>query len=199
MDTTKVCAFAATIHVGLSTAIEGYVLRDGTFRYSPAYVSRLLGYAKNYVSQVSKSSKKKLEALQSRGFTGEQIALKVPRSSGGASYPKSISFDDFCILVEYEAVEVKNPKAIALLTASFREVLRGRTQEAFKLAADSFEQRVVRFEMDYQQYLEDVEEVQELELYGDEELTLEGTWWGRLAKRYDIEINEDFLHLNYEG
>jgi hypothetical protein len=78
-----VTAFSGTVHIGLSTAIEGYHLPDGTFRYSPEYISKLLGYARNYISQLSKKSAKKLKALHDKGFTGEQIQLKVVRPTGG--------------------------------------------------------------------------------------------------------------------
>jgi hypothetical protein len=42
-----------------------------------------LGYARNYISQLSKKSVKKLKALHDKGFTGEQIQLKVVRPTGG--------------------------------------------------------------------------------------------------------------------
>lgn len=179
-----VTAVPGTVHIGLTTSIEGYLLPNGTFRYGQDYVSLLLGYAKNYISQGSKKSKKKWKALRCKGFTGEQIQLKVSRVMGGATYPQSISFEDLCIFVEHEAVEVKNPKAIALLTASFREVLRSRTQDAFGLPQDSTEQKVVEFEINFQDYQEDKEELSNLELYGDCELIHDALWWNKLERLY---------------
>lgn len=43
----------------------------------------------------------KLKALQNKGFTGGTVLVKVPRSSGGVTRAKTLSFDDFSILVEY--------------------------------------------------------------------------------------------------
>jgi hypothetical protein len=64
-----------------------------------------------------------IQSLYSRGFTGYQRPLIVSRPTGGATYPETYSFDDFCIVIEYEAEVGHNPKAIALLTASFRELI----------------------------------------------------------------------------
>jgi hypothetical protein len=189
MNQLAVRAIPATVQIGLGLAVEGYLFSDGTFRYGLEYLSLLLGYAENYLSQISKKSKKKLIALQSIGFTGYQIKAHVSRSTGGASYPQTLSFDDFCILVEYEATEVRNPKAIALLTASFREVLRSRTQEAFGLPQYSFRKKIAFFQLAYEEretlLMEDREDVENLELFGNEELGyIESYWEERLEEFY---------------
>lgn len=190
MSQSAVRAIPATVQIGLGLTVEGYLFPDGTFRYALEYVSLLLGYAENYLSQISKKSKKKLKALQSIGFTGYQIKAHVSRSTGGASYPQTLSFDDFCILVEYEASEVRNPKAIALLTASFREILRSRTQEAFGLPQDSFEKKVAFFQLAYEEQeallMEDREDAENLELFGDDELLNVESWWERLERLYGV-------------
>ena len=188
MNQPAVRAIPATIQIGLGLTVEGYLFPDGTVRYGLEYVSLLLGYAENYLSQVSKKSKKKLKALRCIGFTGYQIKAHVSRSTGGASYPQTLSFDDFCIFVEYEASEVSNPKAIALLTASFREILRSRTQEAFGLPQDSFEKKIAFFQLAYEErealLMEDREDVEDLELFGDEVLGEVELWWERLERLY---------------
>lgn len=190
MSQSAVRAIPATVQIGLGLTVEGYLFPDGTFRYALEYVSLLLGYAENYLSQISKKSKKKLKVLQSIGFTGYQIKAHVSRSTGGASYPQTLSFDDFCILVEYEASEVRNPKAIALLTASFREILRSRTQEAFGLPQDSFEKKVAFFQLAYEEQeallMEDREDAENLELFGDDELLNVESWWERLERLYGV-------------
>jgi len=189
MNQLAVRAIPATVQIGLGLAVEGYLFPDGTFRYGLEYLSLLLGYAENYLSQISKKSKKKLSALQGIGFTGYQIKAHVSRLTGGASYPQTLSFDDFCILVEYEATEVRNPKAIALLTAAFREVLRSRTQEAFGLHQDSFQKKIAFFQLAYEEreavLMDDREDVENLELFGNEELGyFESYWEERLEKLY---------------
>ena len=58
-----ISAVTATVHIGLTTSVEGYLLPDGTFRYGQDYVSLLLGYAINYISQGSKKKQKEVESL----------------------------------------------------------------------------------------------------------------------------------------
>lgn len=188
MNQLVVRAIPATVQIGLGLAVEGYLFPDGTFRYGLEYLSLLLGYAENYLSQISKKSKKKLSALQGIGFTGYQIKAHVSRLTGGASYPQTLSFDDFCILVEYEATGVGNPKAIALLTASFREILRSRTKEAFGIPQDSFEKKIAFFQLAYEDrealLVEDREDTVDLELFGDQELADTESWWESLEYFY---------------
>ena len=103
-------------------------MRDGTFRYGLSYISVLLGYAENYYRRLlnprrTKKPSKKLNTLKEKGFTAYQITVKALRETSGSSVAHTVSYDDFCILVEHEA-EIGNPKAFALLTASFRELLK---------------------------------------------------------------------------
>lgn len=184
-------AFAGTIHIGLTTSIAGYHLPDGTFRYGLSYVSKLFGRAENYYLRLTKNDSKKLEALRGLGYTAYIVRVKSPRDGKrGASIVSTISFDDLCVLVEYEAVEDKNPKAIALLTASFKEVLRSRTREAFGLPEESVEQRMAFFNLAYEErerlLSEDREDAESVELFGDAELIKikKEIWWKPLAKMY---------------
>lgn len=185
MQKQVVQAFSSTIHIGLSTAIEGYVLPDGSFRYGFSYVSKLLGYERNYLSHAIRKGTKKIETLQGKGFTCDLILINTTRSSTGSTRSYTMSFDDFCILVEHEAVSERNLKAIALLTASFREVLRSRTQEAFGLPQDTFEKRIAFFQLAYSErerlLSEDREDIEQLELYSSQELS---PWWDYLEKTY---------------
>lgn len=178
-----VSAAEATIHLGVGISVNGYMLSDGQIRYSLEYVSVLLGYAENYFSRLTKQSRRKWRALQDKGFTAYLIPVKASRAIGGATTAKTIGFDDFCLLVEYEA-EIQNPKAVALLTASFRELLRSRTQDAFGLPADSLSQKLVDFDLSYQAYLErdaflreDREDLYDLWLPGDDLYYLEYKDW----------------------
>lgn len=165
-------ALEATIKLGAGIAIDGYFMPDGTFRYGLAYIGNLLGYAENYYrrllnSQRTKKLPKKLKALLSKGFTAYQITVRVPREGSGSKVAHTVSYEDFCVLIEYEA-ETGNTKALALLTASFRELLRSRTQVAFGLPDDSLERKQLAFQFNYQHYLEDRAELDELKLPGDE-------------------------------
>jgi hypothetical protein len=166
-------ALEATIKLGAGVSVDGYYMADGTFRYGLAYVSVLLGYSRNYYwrllkRQVTKKPTKKLKALLNKGFTGYQILVRAPHEDKrGSSVAHTVSYEDFCILVESEA-EAGNPKALALLTASFRELLRSRTQVAFGLPEDTLAEKQLAFQFNYEHYLEDQADLEGLRLPGDD-------------------------------
>lgn len=173
-------AVEATIKLGAGVSVDGYMLPKGEFRYGLSYLGVLMGRSRNYYGRAlnlrgTKKEPKFLKHLLSKGFTGYQIQLKVTRDGKrGASVISTISYDDFCLAVEAEA-EHSNPKAIALLTSSFRELLRSRTQAAFNITEDSLEQRQKDFEANYEAYLErheaweeDQKDLADLWLPGDE-------------------------------
>jgi hypothetical protein len=167
-------AFRTTVWLGAGVSIDAYHMSDGTCRYGLRYVSQLFGHQKNYYSRLlkllgTKKDPKKLKALLDKGFTGYKIAVKVLNDSGrGAAKPETISFDDFCLIADHEAYVDKNPKAQALYSASFRELLRSRTRNAFGLPEDTLEQKQLEFQFNYQHYLEDRAELNDLKLPGDE-------------------------------
>jgi len=167
------------IKLGAGVSIDGYMVRtpDGwSFRYGLNYISTLMGYSRAYYLRVTKNGGKTLEALQGKGYTGDIVSIKIYRDGKrGSSLVKTVSFDDLCLIIELEA-EKGNPKAIALLTASFRELLRSRTQNAFGLDEDTLEQKQLNFQLNYQDYLEDKAELEDLKLPGDEEDHL--VFWG---------------------
>jgi|GEM_PF-3025383 len=157
----------ASISIGEGLSVDCYAVA-GAFRYGLAQASELLGYEKTYLSQVVLKEQQKLKDLQGIGFTGCLLPIKV-----GRARPKTLSFDDFCILVEFEAVKVENPKAIALLTSAFREVLRGRTQSAFGLDEDDEETKQADFAASFYEreavWAENRADVEGLVLAGDED------------------------------
>lgn len=176
-DNQPIPALEAELLLGAGLSLSAFLIPGREFRYGSAYVSLLLGHGKNYfarsLSQGTKTPSKKLKALRRKGFTGYQISVKAPRKHGGATIADTLGFDDFSIWVEYEAVEEKNPKAIALLTSSFREVLLGRTREAFGLAEISQEEKLENFALSFDErevlWNEDREELAALHLPGDED------------------------------
>lgn len=182
-----VSAVNTFIPLGTGISIDAYILPNGNVRYGTGYLSILLGYGKDYFVRATKNESKKLRDLIYLGYTGDLIPVKAPRlGTRGVTRAKTISFDDFCILVEYEAIEERNPKAIALLTASFRELLRSRTQVAFDLSEDTLEQKQSDFtdtfherEVVWNDYLaDDKEDIENLALPGDEP-HLENGYWNR--------------------
>lgn len=184
MENQTFKAVAAKIDIGIGISVDAYMLSNATIRYGQDYISLLLGYSEGYVSQLGKKSVNKLKALKARGFTADVIAVSVSRMKGGATRPKTLSFNDFCIFVEYEAgAEVRNPKAIALLTSSFRELVIERTRLAFGLPGLSLEEKQAVFKETYDTYLDRVQDEEDLFLPGD---TLE---------RPDLCQWEDYLEL----
>lgn len=183
MKNPIVIAIAAKIDIGIGISVDAYMLPDGTLRYGQDYISLLLGYGEGYISQLGKKSVKKLKALKERGFTADVIPVRVTRLKGGVTRPCTLSFDDFCILVEYEAREVKNSKAIALLTASFREIVAERTRAAFGLPELTLEEKQFFFRNAYDTYLDQLQDEEDLWIPAD-------TW-----ERPDLCDWEDYREL----
>lgn len=176
-------AVEAVIKLGAGVSVDGYMLSSGEFRYGLDYISELMGRARNYYNRLlkkedfsdTKNTSKKLKALLAKGFTGYKVKVKRPRVKKGNSVAYTISFDDFCLITELEAEE-RNPKALALLTSSFRELLRSRTLEAFNIPQDSLEKKQLDFQESYDDYLNCAEileecyaEIEALKLPGDED------------------------------
>lgn len=167
-DTLKII-----IELGDGLSIYAHLFPNGTVRFGLSDTSSFLGYDYKYYSQVFKRGSKKLKALKAIGFTGLQLKARVRRLTGGATLSNTISFDDFCLLIEFEAVEVKNTRAIGLLTASFREVLRGRTQVTLGQSEDDLETKEADFVASFYEReairTENREDVEGLALAGDED------------------------------
>lgn len=115
-----------------AAVIDFYMLPSGEKRLASENIGILLGYGDRWYYTRTKRQSKWLRALRSKGFTGEQIPLKIiKRNSNGefintGSVARSLSVRDFIKLVAYEAVVFKNLDAIILL-AAFAEVGLERT------------------------------------------------------------------------
>jgi hypothetical protein len=170
-------AFQSDVVIGVGFSILAFLVPGREFRYGTAYVSEMLGYSENYfrktLSRSTKKPSKKLKCLKSKGFTAYQIRVKAPRKEGGATVADTIGYDDFAIWIEYEAVVEKNPIAIALLTASFREILLDRTQRAFNLPEIPHEQKIQEFKFSVEErqalWESDQADLEQLHLPGDED------------------------------
>ena len=92
-------ATQATVQLGSNVSVDAYLMPDGGFCYGLAHASVLLGFARNYyrrllISHGTKSIHKKLKALRSIGFTGDQITLKITRKAkGGSSVAHTVSYE----------------------------------------------------------------------------------------------------------
>jgi hypothetical protein len=126
-------AVSAEIDLGI-TALDIYMLPDGEKRLGIEKTGIALGHTERWFYNRTKRRSKWLKGLQSKGFTGAQIEVRVIRQSGegeflrGSSVAKTISLRDFTKLVAYEAIIGRNLEAIILL-AAFAEVGIERTVE----------------------------------------------------------------------
>ena len=164
----------ATVQFSDGVSVDAFLMANDSFRYGLTYISVLLGHAPNYFRRLINSGRtkkppKKLDALLKKGFTAYQIDVKTPRKDqSGSSIAHTVSYEDFCLIVEHEA-RLGNPKAIALLAASFREVLRSRTQAAFGLPEDSLTEKQKAFQEAYEECLaENRTDLEALSLPGDD-------------------------------
>ncbi len=164
----------ATVQFSDGVLVDAFLMANDSFRYGLTYISVLLGFAPNYYRRLIKPGRtkkppKKLEALLKRGFTAYQIDVKTPcKGQSSSSIAHTVSYEDFCLIVEHEA-SLGNPQAIALLAASFREVLRSRTQVAFGLPEDSLTEKQKAFQEAYEECLaENRADLETLILPGDE-------------------------------
>ena len=164
----------ATVQFSDGVSVDAFLMANDSFRYGLSYISVLLGYAPNYYRRLihsgrTKKPPKKLDALLKKGFTAYQIDINTPpKDQSDSSIAHTVSYEDCCLIVEHEA-SLGNPKAISLLAASFREVLRSRTQVAFGLPEDSLAEKQKAFQEAYEKCLaENRADLEALGLPGDD-------------------------------
>ena len=92
--------------------VDCYKLSNGECRFGLVASSLAIGYNKAWLSQVLISRKKVLQALHGRGFVGDIVEGIISRNTGDLKV-KTISFDDFKILLNYSC-EKKKEKALIL-------------------------------------------------------------------------------------
>lgn len=93
--------------------VDGYQTPNGEFRVGMAGVSTVVGFASNWLSRLKQRNQLAFNILLEKGFTGEVLMGSVVNERG-ASIVKTISLEDFKILLNYAASE-GNPKALTLL------------------------------------------------------------------------------------
>lgn len=126
-------AVLAEVDLGITT-LDVYMLPSGEKRLGIEKVGTALGYTERWFYNRTKRSSKWLRSLQSKGFTGAQIEVRVIRHLEnkeflrGSSVAKTISLRDFTKLMAVEAIINRNIDAIVLL-AAFAEVGIERTIE----------------------------------------------------------------------
>ncbi len=176
-------AVACDIPLG-DSFLDVYMLPSNEKRLGIEGIGIALGYTDRWFYNRTKRQSKWLRTLHNTGFTGAQLDLRVIRqfegkSVRGSSVAKTISLRDFIKLVTYEAIVVRNLKAIILL-AAFAETGVERILE------DAFAGRSIEFLLEkivhYSQWT--YEQLEEVLAYNREEVCGLYPWSGQdLAKR----------------
>jgi hypothetical protein len=170
-ESTK--AVTAVIQLSDTLSIDGYMMPDGEFRAGIAGASILLGHGKDWFNRLASRGPKKLEALQSAGFTGRLEPVVIPRESGtrGASRAQTINLKDLTTLITVEAL-AGNKRAIALQAAFTLEGLDSRFRDAFLVEQRTPEEKRQFFGLTYEEFLEALAEnraeLEQLRLPGDD-------------------------------
>jgi hypothetical protein len=169
-ESTK--AVTATVQLG-DLSIDGYMMPNGEFRAGIAGASILLGHGKDWFNRLASRGPKKLEALQSAGFTGRLESVVISRESGtrGASRAQTINLKDLTTLITVEALS-GNKRAIALQAAFTLGGLDALFRDAFGIPQQSQSERRRFFSLTYEEFLEALAEnrteLEQLRLPGDD-------------------------------
>lgn len=166
---------------GLS--VDGYRMPNGEFRVGLTGASLVVGYGKQWLSQVLSSRPKTLKALQGIGFTGSQIEVRVGREEkSGASSALTLSLDDFNTLILYAAFK-GNKAALALQRSLTQVALNDFFRDAFGEPPLTIEEKRRLFYEAYAATISpenwremDREDILRLALPGDEPHLFWGLW-----------------------
>lgn len=169
-------AIWCNIPLGEST-LDAYMLPSGEKRIGVENIGAALGYSKDFFFKRTKRESKSIKALQSNGFSGEQLWLNIIGQDDGTKeslLAKTISVRDFVKLTTYEATAEKNLKAIILLAAFAETGLE-------RLIEDAFAGRDIEFILEkivhFSKWTN--EELEEVLQYNREELKALYSWHGR--------------------
>lgn len=163
--------------------LEGYRMPNGEFRVSVVGASTVVGYGRQWLSQVLSSRPKTLKALQGLGFTGSQLSVRVGREGqSGASEAETISLRDFNRIIAYAATKGKRG-AIALQLSLTEVALNDFFVDAFGEPPLTIEQKRDLFYKTYAQSISpedwrimDRQDILKLALPGDEPHLKQGLW-----------------------
>lgn len=143
-------------------ALDAYMLPSGEKRFGIEGIGLALGYTERWFYNRTKRQSKWLRGLHSTGFTGAQQELRVLRQSlgklsRGSSVAKTISLRDFVKIITYEAIVVRNLKAIILLAAFAETGLERILEDAFAgLSIEFILEKIVHYSKWTYEELEEV-------------------------------------------
>ena len=105
----------ATIEYVEGISVDGYMLPNGEFRVGMVGASLALGYAENWLTQITSRVGKASKTLERMGYTGEFIPVVCESINGGGRCAQTLSQSDFDVLISFAASEGKRD-AMRLLT-----------------------------------------------------------------------------------
>jgi hypothetical protein len=148
--TTNILRFErANVNFGGDLQVDGYRTPDGEFRVGITGSSTVLGFKKQWLSQLLTRNGIGLKTLSGYGFTGSQITGRVDRDNiSGSSEVKTISLDDFALLILYGATQGKK-EAISLQLALTKLSLNDFFRDAFGDRPLTIEEKRALFYQDY--------------------------------------------------
>ena len=121
----------ATVKFFDGLEVQGYQMPDGEYRVGVVDASLVVGYGRQWLSQVLNLRPKTLKSLQGMGFTGSQIEARVSRDdSSGSSTANTISIRDFVYVIAFASSQGRKG-AIALQTALVTMSLNDFFRDAF--------------------------------------------------------------------
>lgn len=186
----------ATVTFFNGLEVEGYRMPNGEYRVGMVDASLVVGYGRQWLSQVLSSRPKTLKSLQGMGFTGSQIEARVMREdSSGSSTASTIAIQDFIYVIAYASSQGRKG-AIALQTALVTMSLNDFFRDAFGESPLSIDEKRKLFYEAYAATISpekwremDRADILALALLGDEEHLQHGSW----VEGMILEKNEIYL------
>lgn len=163
--------------------VDGYRMPNGEFRVGLEGASLVVGYAENWLSRLTKKEGRTLKSLRGFGFTAYQLEVSVSREEvSGASIAKTISLDDFNLVILYAASKGKKA-ALALQLSLTKLALNDFFRDAFGETPLSIDEKRQLFYETYASTISpenwrgmDRAEIINLALAGDEPQLRWGFW-----------------------
>lgn len=163
--------------------VDGYRMPNGEFRVGLEGASVVVGYKKDWLPQAFRRSARTLKTLQGFGFTASQLEVSVGREEvSGASIAKTISLDDFNLVILYAASKGKKA-ALALQLSLTKLALNDFFRDAFGETSLSIDEKRQLFYETYAATISpenwremDRAEIVNLALAGDEPHLRWGFW-----------------------
>ena len=140
-------AVRQTVKFAEGLEIDGYMLPSGEFRVGKTGAAIAVGFRKEYLSRLEKTSPSQFKALRDKGFTGCIQPIEV-NNERGSSRSETLSLADFRVLIRYADKKGK-PQAQALVDALLDVGLEDWFRLSFGLNQQTLEEKQAKFDKSY--------------------------------------------------